>query len=48
MFQWVRYRNVRGAVGDVTERRIFTTCACVATLLLGLLAGFFNGVLARG
>ncbi len=36
---------VRGAVGDVTERRIFTTVACVATLLLGLLAGFFDGVL---
>ncbi len=38
-------RNVRSAVGDVTERGVFTTCCLCRDFTAGLLAGFFNGVL---
>ncbi len=37
------YRNVRGAVGDVTERRIFTTCC----LCRDFTAWFARGIFQR-
>ncbi len=48
MFSGFDYRNVRSAVGDVTERGVSLPVACVATLLLGLLAGFFTVSWSRG